>query len=123
MIKVCECTLEILLQFVKGVRIIKKFNYVIILRVLYSIINCNLFMLLSLCYCMCCKLGVIKNCLIKIQIKNIKYRDTIRFPPEVTLYKYDFNLLKSLFARSINNSKVAFNQLIRLIINDIDFHL
>ena len=123
MIKVCECTLEILLQFVKGVRIIKKFNYVIILRVLYSIINCNLFMLLSLCYCMCCKLGVIKNFLIKIQIKNIKYGDTIRFPPEVTLYKYDFNFLKSLFAQSINNNKVAFNQLIRLIINNMDFHL
>ena len=80
-------------------------------------------MLLSLCYCMCSKLVVIKNFLIKIQIKNIKYGDTIRFPPEVTLYKYDFNFLKSLFAPSINNNKVALNQLIRLIINDIDFHL
>ena len=80
----------------------------------------NLFMLLSLCYCMCCKLGIIKNFLIKIPIKNIKYGDEIRFTPEVTLYKYGFNFLKSLFSASINNSKVAFNQLIRIIINDID---
>ena len=69
---------------------------------------------------MCCKLGIIKNLLIRIPIKNIKYWYTIRFTPEVTFYKYGFIFLKSLFSPSINNSKVAFNQLIRLIINDID---
>ena len=80
----------------------------------------NFFMMLSLCYCFCCKFGIIRDSLIKIPVKNIKEGGKTRTTNEFTFYKYGFDFLKSFFSDSMMNIKVAYNQFIRIVMNDID---
>jgi len=75
----------------------------------------NLFYILTITYCIVCKLGQLANKVKSIKLKHLKYDTAYRRYPEFSLFNLGANLLKNLFDNFLCNRVVIFKQLYQIL--------